>query len=61
MSKIQVDKDTNIFGALKLIEQLYLDGKIPGYIYRNILKEYADDVDTTAFVYNNSKIEKEAD
>lgn len=61
MSKIQVDKDTNIFGALKLIEQLYLDGKIPGYIYRNILKEYADDVDTTAFVYNNNKIEKEAD
>ena len=61
MSKIQVDKDTNIFGALKLIEQLYLDGKIPGYIYRNILKEYADDVDTTAFVYNSNKIEKEAD
>ena len=61
MSKIQVDKDTNIFGALKLIEQLYLDEKIPKYIYRNILKEYADDVDTTAFVYDKNNRDREAD
>lgn len=26
---IKADKENNIFGALKLIEQLYLDGEIP--------------------------------
>ena len=25
------EKQSNVFGALKLIEQLYLDGQIPGY------------------------------
>ena len=40
--------------ALKLIEQLYKDGKIPNFMYRNILNEYADIVDVTAFVIGNS-------
>lgn len=44
MNMIKVDKENNIFGALKLIEQLYLDGEIPGYVFRNILQEYKDDV-----------------
>lgn len=30
------------FAALKLIEQLHKDGKIPAYMFRNMLNEYAD-------------------
>lgn len=41
---IKADKENNIFGALKLIEQLYLDGEISGYVFRNILQEYKDNV-----------------
>ena len=33
------------FAALKLIEQLYKDGEIPAYMFRNILKDYADVID----------------
>lgn len=28
------------YAALKLIEQLYIDGKIQEHVYRNIRKEY---------------------
>jgi len=42
-------KDT-VFAALKLIEQLYRDGRIPGYMYRNILEEHSDDVDLALFI-----------
>ena len=41
---IKADKENNIFGALKLIEQLYLDGEISGYVFRNILQEYKDNI-----------------
>lgn len=44
------DKESNVFGALKLIEQLYLDGKIPGYVFRNILREYQDKINVSDFV-----------
>ncbi len=37
------------FAALKLIEQLYKDGKIPAYLFRNILNDYADTVDLSQF------------
>ena len=37
------------FAALKLIEKLYKDGKIPKYMFRNILYDYADVVDLSAF------------
>ena len=37
------------FAALKLIEQLYKDGQIPAYMFRNILNEYADIVDLSQF------------
>lgn len=43
------EKQSNVFGALKLIEQLYLDGQIPGYIFRNILKDYGDEIDAAGF------------
>ena len=54
------DKENNIFGALKLIEQLYLDGEIPGYVFRNILQEYKDDVCIADFTcYKKEKQEGE--
>ena len=37
------------FAALKLIEQLYKNGQIPAFMYRNILNEYADVVDLSKF------------
>jgi hypothetical protein len=43
------------FAALKLIEQLYKDGEIPAYMFRNILKEYADVVDLSRFTITNEK------
>ena len=38
-----------IFAALKLIEQLYQDGHIPQYMFKNILFEYSNVVDITEF------------
>jgi len=43
------EQQSNIFGALKLIEQLYLDGQIPGFLFRNILKDYDDEIDAASF------------
>ena len=37
------------FAALKLIEQLYKDGEIPAYMFRNILNDYASVVDLSKF------------
>ena len=31
---------SELYAALKLIEQLYVDGHIPRLIYQNIVKEY---------------------
>lgn len=61
MNKIEMSKNPDYyFAALKLIEQLYKDGKIPNFMYRNILNEYADIVDVTAFVIGNSNKKEDA-
>lgn len=61
MNKIEMSKNPDYyFAALKLIEQLYKDGRIPNFMYRNILNEYADIVDVTAFVIGNSNKKEEA-
>lgn len=61
MNKIEMSKNPDYcLAALKLIEQLYKDGKIPNFMYRNILNEYADIVDVTAFVIGNSNKKEEA-
>ena len=61
MSRIATDKGENIFGALKLIEQLYLDGEIPGYVLRNILQDYKDEISITSFNCYKAEIQdKEA-
>jgi len=60
VNMIKVDKENDIFGALKLIEQLYLDGEIPGHVFRNILQEYKDDVCIADFTcYKKEKQEGE--
>ena len=46
------------FAALKLIEQLYKDGHIPAYMFRNILNEYADVVDLAKFTVINEREEE---
>ena len=48
------------FAALKLIEQLYKDGEIPAYMFRNILKEYADVVDLAKFTVMEEREEEAA-
>ena len=46
----QAKKDPKLcFAALKLIEQLYNDGYIERYMFRNILNEYAGVVDVSKF------------
>ena len=47
-----------IFVALKLIEQLYRDGKISAFMFRNILEEYSDLVDIGEFVKGEQKKEE---
>ena len=38
MNKIEMSKNPDYcFAALKLIEQLYKGGKVPNFMYRNIL------------------------
>lgn len=48
------------FAALKLIEQLYKDGEIPAYMFRNILNEYADVVDLAQFTVIEKREEEAA-
>lgn len=48
------------FAALKLIEQLYKDGEIPAYMFRNILKDYADVVDLSKFAEMENRKEEAA-
>ena len=59
MDKIEMGKNpAMIFGALKLIEQLYRDGKISVSQFRNILEEYSDIVDIGEFVKGEQKKEE---
>lgn len=43
------DSPSTIFSALKLVEMLYKDGKIPKTVFQNILNEFSDKVDITKF------------
>ena len=48
------------FAALKLIEQLYKNGEIPAYMFRNILNEYTDVVDLAQFTVIEEREEEAA-
>lgn len=43
------------YAALKLIEQLYRDGKIPKYMFKNILSDCAGIVDLSDFTQFDDK------
>ena len=59
MSKMNTEyTSVHYFAALKLIEQLYKDGQIPEYMFRNILNEYADVVDLAKFTVINEREEE---
>ena len=49
MNNIENTKRSNVFGAIKLIEQLYLDNLIPGYVFHNIINEYSGDISVAKF------------
>lgn len=56
MSKMNTEYTSDhYFAALKLIEQLHKDGDIPAYMFRNILKDYADIVDLSKFTILEEK------
>ena len=58
----RIEKNGNYeyhFAALKLLEQMHKDGHIPAYMFRNMLKDYADVVDLSKFTICDED-EKEA-
>lgn len=60
---IIINKEYNsgyYFAALKLIEQLYKDGKIPKHMFLNILADYANVVDLSAFADYEDKEDNSA-
>ena len=59
MGKILSNDPDLCFAALKLIEQLNHDGHIPGYMFRNIMNDYAGVVDLSKFTVVDNKKEKE--
>ena len=61
MRKMNTEYTSNhYFAALKLIEQLYKDGEIPAYMFRNILNEYADVVDLSKLTVTEEREEEAA-
>lgn len=58
MSKMNTEyTSAHYFAALKLLEQLHKDGKIPAYMFRNMLNDYADIVDLSKFTVIEEKEE----
>ena len=49
MSKMNARDADIYFAALKLIEQLYKDGAIPEYIFKNMLNEAKAEIDISQF------------
>ena len=46
MSKMKAQSNQTVFAALKLIEQLYIDGSIPECVFQNILLSYSNEIST---------------
>ena len=58
MSKMNTEYTSDhYFAALKLLEQLHKNGKIPAYMFRNMLNDYADVVDLSKFTVIEEKEE----
>ena len=56
--KIGSSSEYKVYAALRMIEQLTDDDLLPRYIFKNILKDYENIVDTTKF-NTNEKLIKE--
>ena len=50
MSRIIANDKGTIFAAIKMLEQLHKNGHIPSNILRNIIDEYAAQIDTSSFL-----------
>lgn len=50
MSKMSANNKGTIFAAIKMLEQLYKNGHIPSYMLRNVIDEYAEQIDTSSFL-----------
>ena len=51
--KINDTNSNQLFAALKILEQLCIDGKLSKKDFAEILIEYADKVDTGKFMFNS--------
>ena len=60
MNKMVTGEANTVFAALKLIEQLYIDGKISEMVYRSIILENAAGEDIQKFTgfYEGRKTRK---
>lgn len=47
--QISKNEKETIYAALKLIENLYKQGKIKQHIFKNVLNEYKDYIDISEF------------
>lgn len=47
--EISKEEYNNLYAALMLIQALYKQGKVEKHVFKNILKEYSDRIDITAF------------
>lgn len=47
--KLSEEEYNLTYAALKLIENLFQQGKIKKHVFRNILNEYSDRIDISAF------------
>ncbi len=55
-SKITAEQNPKLcFSALKLIEQLYKDGHISAYMFRNIVNDYSNIVDISKFLIDGKE------
>ena len=54
--QISKNEKAKIYAAIKLIENLYKQGKIKKHIFKNILNEYNDYIDISEFqCYNENR------
>lgn len=49
-TNIDSSENSTTYAALKLIEYLYHSGMIQKHIFQNILSEYSDRIDISAFM-----------
>ncbi len=55
-SKTMAEQNPKLcFSALKLIEQLYRDGHISAYMFRNIVNDYSNIVDISKFLIDGKE------